>query len=337
MINMLRIVQSSTDNPYQNLALEEILFSHCEESGEIILYLWQNEKTVVIGRNQTVFTECNLHFAKENNVRIARRLTGGGAVYHDLGNLNYTIITPKDLYNTRKSTQVITDALNNMGLKVEANGRNDIFSDDMKISGNAYYSTSKAGLHHGTLLVKTDLDMMDKLLNVSSGKISKAGIASVRMRVRNISDICDISIDKIVDNIIISFTNLYKGNCVKKGYDDIEISNLYDLTQKYSSSEWIFNQVVDYSWKIQEKFPWGNVLLSCEVDENSGRKFAISSDSLYPNIISDVEMVMNESENVFTADYFTETNIFEKEIVRDLVELKAKLMRMIQEEENEVL
>ena len=130
-------IESKSVNPYENLALEEYLLNLCTASQKAVLYLWQNDYTVVIGRNQNAFTECDIEFAKKNGIHIARRLTGGGAVFHDLGNVNYTMILPKEMFDVNLTTKIIVDALNGIGIKAEKNGRNDICTDHGKISGNA--------------------------------------------------------------------------------------------------------------------------------------------------------------------------------------------------------
>lgn len=332
----LRIVQSESYDPYYNLALEESLFHHCENTGEIILYLWQNNNTIVVGRNQTVFTECNLGYAQVNDTKIARRMTGGGAVYHDLGNLNFTIIVPIKLYHRVRSTQVIIDTLLLSGVKSEVNGRNDIFCNGKKISGNAYYSSKKAGLHHGTLLVEVDLLRMEEMLNVSGSKVSKSGVSSIRSRVMNIHEVSDVSIKELQKKLEDCFIDEYgsKDNALY-GYAELEDSNFQERLQMYSSEAWIMNQVSEYSIKLEEKFLWGNVTLSCEMEGKKIQRFAISSDSLYPDTIDYFVSLCNQQNHFSEKDFLENLGKEEKNILYDLQKLKIRLIQLVRDGENE--
>ena len=332
---MVRVVQTNSNNPYYNLALEEVLFRHCEKTKEFILYLWQNDNTIVIGRNQTVYTECNISYAKSHNVKIARRMTGGGAVYHDLGNLNYSIIVPKEHYNRSKSTQVILNALHMGGVEAIANGRNDILLNEKKISGNAYYSTQGAGLHHGTLLVDSNLSKMELLLNVRGSKVSKAGIVSIKSRVANINETHKIGLEKLKETIIVSFIKNYcmDGN-VLYGYDEIRKDSIDEIIKMYSSEEWIMNQVAEYSLVVAEKYEWGMATISCELAGNSKKVYSIISDSLYPDIIKKIENLFNKEDS----DYSINFDLLieeEKKIISDLYDLRLKLQSQIEGVSNE--
>ena len=147
MVTKLTYIESDQVNPSKNLAVEEYLLLHCEDK-ECILYLWQNQNTVVIGRNQNAWKECKVTKLEEENGHLARRLSGGGAVYHDLGNLNFTFLVNKDEYSLEKQLQVIINAMGRLGLKAEKSGRNDILIDGKKFSGNAFYEQEKHCYHH---------------------------------------------------------------------------------------------------------------------------------------------------------------------------------------------
>ena len=152
MVTKLTYIESDQVNPYKNLAVEEYLLLHCEDK-ECILYLWQNQNTVVIGRNQNAWKECKVTKLEEENGHLARRLSGGGAVYHDLGNLNFTFLVNKDEYSLEKQLQVIINAMGRLGLKAEKSGRNDILIDGKKFSGNAFYEQEKTLLSSRAIMV----------------------------------------------------------------------------------------------------------------------------------------------------------------------------------------
>lgn len=292
---MLRIVYSESYNPYYNFALEEVLLHSCEQKQDYILYLWQNDNTIVIGRNQSVYTECNLKYAEKHNTIIARRLTGGGAVYHDLGNLNFTIIVPKNAYDKSISASIIVNAINAVGIPASLTGRNDIVCGDLKFSGSAYYSSAQAGLHHGTIMVDVDLERMQELLYTSQSKIAKKGVSSVRSRVVNLKTVNqDISVNRLKELIKFSFIKMFGENSIiKYGIDYLEEVEAVKLEEKYSSEQWNINQVEEYDLQIKEKYDWGYLILSCCMSGQNPKKFSISSDSLYPDMVDSVAAELN--------------------------------------------
>ena len=156
MSKRLTVIEGISTSPYENLALEEWLLNHVA-ADEVILYLWQNQHTVVIGKNQNAWKECNITTLEADGGHLARRLSGGGAVYHDLGNLNFTFLAQKENYDVSKQTDVILNALAALGIVAEKSGRNDILVDGRKISGNAFYDHKGRCYQHGTLLLNVDM------------------------------------------------------------------------------------------------------------------------------------------------------------------------------------
>ena len=181
-------IESTNTLPEFNLAMEQYVFDCMDRKNDYFI-LWQNENTVVVGKNQNTYEEVSLPYIKNHHTHVVRRLSGGGAVYHDLGNLNFTFII-----NSKKSqkinfdefTTIIAKALNELGVSAYVNGRNDILVDGKKISGNSQYIKGNRTMHHGCLLYETKLDEMSKVLNVSNTKIISKGIKSVQSRVANI-------------------------------------------------------------------------------------------------------------------------------------------------------
>lgn len=175
-----------THDPYFNLALEDYLLA---ESDEDICMLWQNDPVVVIGRNQNAYAEVDLGYTAKNNIAVARRQSGGGAVYHDLGNVNYTFITKRNDENTLNFalfSAPILSALDSLGIRATLSGRNDLTVDGAKFSGAAQRTTEKRILHHGTLLFDSDLSVLSRVLTPAKIKISSKAVSSVRSRVRNL-------------------------------------------------------------------------------------------------------------------------------------------------------
>ena len=170
---MLYFAEGQTFDPYFNLAMEKWLCDHLD--GRRILYLWQNEHTVVIGKNQNPLKECRLAALKQDGGLLARRCSGGGAVYHDLGNLNFTFLVREADYSVPRQLEVILHALNALGIPAERSGRNDILADGRKCSGNAFYRSEGRCYHHGTLLVDVDRAAMSRYLTVDPAKLAAKG------------------------------------------------------------------------------------------------------------------------------------------------------------------
>ena len=187
-MSKLQVVISNQYNPFLNRAVEQYLTDNQEE-GTVAMYLWKNQRTVVIGYNQNPYSECNVKLLLDEGGYLMRRGTGGGAVYHDLGNINFSFIADKKTYDVRKQLSVIQDALRNYGLETEISGRNDLTCQGRKFSGNAFGKGKKNNLHHGTILIKTDGAMMQRYLIVDKAKLMKNGVKSVASRVINLSEL----------------------------------------------------------------------------------------------------------------------------------------------------
>ena len=211
MITKTRIYEAVSTDPERNLAMEEYLLSHTEP-GECILYLWQNQHTVVIGKNQNCWKECNVSLLEEEGGRLVRRLSGGGAVYHDLGNLNFTFLVRKADYDLDRQLSVIAGAVESFGIPVEKSGRNDLLAAGRKFSGNAFYESGDFCYHHGTLLVDVDTGKMGRYLTVSKEKLKSKGVDSVRSRVGNLKELCPkLTIQKLSEAMKKSFAEVYGG------------------------------------------------------------------------------------------------------------------------------
>lgn len=280
----LSIIRSEEYNPWYNLALEEYLFNNLKEN-EIILYLWQNDHTVVIGRNQNAWQECRSSLLEdEDGGFLARRLSGGGAVYHDLGNLNFTFILKKDNYDVEKQLSVILKAVKNLGIDAEFTGRNDITVSDKKISGNAFYHSHNNSYHHGTILYDTDVESLVKYLQVSEDKIKSKGIESVRSRVINLKNIKEnLELEAIKREIEEVFISLYdEGNYLidKKSVKASNLSNLNDLYKKYSSWEWRYGKSPDFDIYLKKRFDWGGVELGISSKNGQIEAFEIFTDAV---------------------------------------------------------
>ena len=236
MIQRLNYVISESTNPCVNLAMEERLL-YTVQDGEATVYLWQNERTVVIGKNQNACAECNLTALREDCGRLVRRLSGGGAVYHDLGNLNFTFLSKAADENTGRNLEIIAGALRSFGLEPQKSGRNDLLLNGRKFSGNAFCTRKGNAYHHGTLMLNVDAERIERYLCVSSAKLEKHAVRSVRARVINLSELApEITVGCLRTEIIAAAEMTY-GLTAKK----IEIaqdSGFQRLVEKYESDEW---------------------------------------------------------------------------------------------------
>jgi lipoate-protein ligase A len=207
MINKIKLYESNSFDPYLNLATEQYLMETVEEDA-CILFLWQNQNTVVIGKNQNAWKECRTALLSEEGGFLARRLSGGGAVFHDLGNLNFTFLLPQSEYDLDRQFSVIAEAVSLLGLKGERSGRNDVLAEGRKFSGNAFYKNGRQAYHHGTLLIDVDMNKLGRYLNPSKAKLQAKGVDSVRSRVVNLKELSPaVTIESMKDAMSVCAIN----------------------------------------------------------------------------------------------------------------------------------
>lgn len=287
MIKKATVVYGLGTNPYVNLSLEHELLETLG-ANEIILYLWQNAQTVVIGRNQNAYKECHIQTLQKDGGHLARRLSGGGAVYHDLGNLNFTFIMPQKDYDLTRQTQVIVQAVKSFGLNAEQSGRNDITVDDKKFSGNAFYQSQGKAYHHGTLLINVDTGAMGKYLQVDQKKIESKGVNSVKSRVVNLQALNQgITVENMAKAMVTAFEKVYGLKIVEKKADENSLS-LQDKIQKYSGNEWLFENPFPFTWRDHQRFAWGDLLLELQIEKEKIVKARAYSDAMDEALIRQI-------------------------------------------------
>lgn len=292
MINKIKIYDNASLNPYHNLAVEEYLMMHTGDS-ELIVYLWQNEHTIVIGRNQNVWQECKVSEFTKDGGRIVRRLSGGGAVYHDLGNLNFTFCVKKADYDVDKQLEVILTAVQLLGINARKTGRNDITIEGRKFSGNAFYRTGQYCYHHGTLLLDADTEKMVQYLNVDTAKLQSKGVSSVKARVTNLKNYCaDINRRLITEKIKTALKNVYECDIGIIKDTDLNENEIIRLENKFSDWNWIFGRKIPFTNKISRRFVWGNMDIHIVVDEGRIRDIEIYSDMLEQDFIPKMKDIL---------------------------------------------
>lgn len=311
----LQIILGKQYNPYINLAIESILLDNYLEN-TISLFLWKNQQTVVIGTNQNPYSECNVDALMNDNGHLARRRTGGGAVYHDLGNLNFSFIADKDLYDVKRQMTVIQKALLNYGLETEVSGRNDISYQGRKFSGNAFAKTKFQGLHHGTILIKTDGEKLQKYLKVKPAKLHKHGVKSVASRVINLSEVADITSENIIPDLITAFEEVYQNKAEMIDFNSLCTEKALLLSKKISSDDYLYGKWKFFNAKKTTNFEWGNIELDINIDEEKRiiRDISIASDSLDPESIETAANILKGASLDIIPQYDT-NNIIIKNIV----------------------
>ena len=289
MIKKIAYLESENTYPYQNLAMEEYLLLHCDKE-ECILYLWQNRNTVVIGRNQNAWKECLVSKLEEENGYPVRRLSGGGAVYHDLGNLNFTFLVRKENYDVDKQLSVILEAVKKLGIRAEKSGRNDILIDGHKFSGNAFYEQGDCCYHHGTLMVNVNMGELSRYLTVSKDKLQSKGVDSVRARVANLTEyVPELTVDELKQKLLEAFEEVYglKANILKM--DDLDAEEVEERTKKFASWDWIFGRKLDFQYELSNRFPWGQITLQMKVKNGRIEDMNVYSDAMKQDLMPEIK------------------------------------------------
>ena len=289
----IRIIKTDCTDPYANLAAEEYLTMNAED-GVMTLFLWQNARTVVIGKNQNPWSECDVEAIKRDGISLARRMSGGGAVYHDMGNLNFTFIAKDGLFDIDRQTDVILLACRLMGVNAVKTGRNDLTVTGRKFSGHAYFSSGGHNYHHGTIMMDVVADDLSKYLNVSKAKLETKGVASVRSRVTNLRDHvggelryapCPELIAAMQDAMEKAAEREYGGPAVHEELPEIP----EELLTKYASEEWRLGTKIPFSKSVVHRFEWGGVEVQLAMKGEYIKDCRIYSDALETEVFDILE------------------------------------------------
>ena len=310
----LRVLISDTFDPWFNIATEDWIFRDMLSPGDLedtqILFLWRNDNTVVIGRFQNPWTECNTAKMEEDKIILARRQSGGGAVFHDLGNTNFTFLSSKTSFDKSVNNKIITNAINSFGLHSFASGRNDLLVEtadgEKKISGSAFKETKDRAFHHGTVLINADMTKLAHYLNPNIKKLESKGITSVRARVLNLQEINpQITHDLLCERIIQEFFNHYQEECTIEVLDHNYLLSLPKLQEHFlrmSNWDWRFGEAPKFNHQMSERFTWGSIDVHLDVQKAIVERAQIFSDSLHPEMI---ELLMASLQNIsYTKEAF---------------------------------
>ena len=309
----LKVYISDTFDPWFNIATEDWIFRDMdpvELAYTKILFLWRNDNAVIIGRFQNPWTECNTEKMEVDGIKLARRQSGGGAVFHDLGNTNFTFLSSRESFDKSVNNKIITSAINSFGLHSYPSGRNDLLVEtsegEKKISGSAFKETKDRSFHHGTLLINADMTKLGQYLNPNQKKLESKGITSVRARVANLQDLnAAITHDLLSMRVIEEFFKHYETECEIEVLDHQYLKSLPKLNEHYlrlSDWNWRFGEAPQFNHQASERFTWGSVDVHLDVHKAIVTNAQIFSDSLHPEMI---ELLMASLKNIsYTKESF---------------------------------
>ena len=290
MIDKLWIYEGQSYDPHYNLAVEEYLLESVEP-GQCVLYLWQNRNTVVIGRNQNPWKECRTTLLEQEGGHLARRLSGGGAVFHDLGNLNFTFLMCLEDYSVPRQMEVIRSAVASLGIPAEVSGRNDILAQGRKFSGNAFYKNGRQAYHHGTLLVAADMEKLGRYLHPSRAKLKAKGVESVRSRVVNLQELNPaVTVDSLKKALQEAFSNVYGLPVEALPSAWLDETAIGQLTQRNRSWQWNYGQKLPFTFECEDRFSWGEVQVQLQIEHGIIQNAKLYSDCLEEDMIPQWEM-----------------------------------------------
>jgi lipoate---protein ligase len=290
---MLFIDNKGITDPQINLAIEEYVLKNLDIN-ETYLLFYINEPSIIIGKNQNTIEEINTEYVEGNGIKVVRRLSGGGAVYHDLGNLNFSFITKDDgesFHNFRKFTEPVVVALKKLGVNAELSGRNDLEVGGRKISGNAQFSTKGRMFSHGTLMLNSEIENVVSALKVKKDKIESKGIKSVRSRVANISEFLTekVEIDEFRSLLL---KNIFEGQDEIPEYvlTDEDWEKIYQLSkERYQNWEWNYGKSPKFNLQHSHRFPVGSIDVRLEVNKGVIENCKIYGDFFGVGEVSEIE------------------------------------------------
>jgi len=273
------IIENNRKNPYFNIAAEEYLLKNFTDD---CFMLYQNTPSLIVGKHQNTLAEINYQFIKQNNIDVVRRLSGGGTVYHDLGNINFMFIQNinenSSLVNFKRYTDPIIEVLHDLNIDAKFEGKNDILINGLKISGNAEHVFKRRVLHHGTLLFSSELNVLNDAIKAEIKKYNDKGVKSIRSTVANISDFLTkkISIPEFMNKVVEKIRDMNKDSTLYtfKTGDILKIENL--VTEKYSTWEWNFGYSPDYNFENKIKTANGNLSVNVTVEKGLIKKIKIT-------------------------------------------------------------
>lgn len=282
------LYQSNSYDGWRNLATDRFFLEHLGKD-DILLYLYINENAVIIGKNQNALRECNLSALEKDSVQLVRRHTGGGAVYHDKGNLNFSFVMGEQSYDLSRQMGVIQRVASALGLNAELSGRNDILIDGKKFSGNAFAASKGMKAHHGTILVNADLSRLERYLNVSPKKLNAKGVTSVRSRVCNLSELSSSATVSMVSELLKQEFAREYGEYGIYTFTEEQKADLDRLYALQRSWDWRFGKAPVFDYQTEDRFSFGEMQFLFCVKQGHVESVRVYSDALDTDLAQTVQ------------------------------------------------
>ncbi len=319
MVSDIKAIVTDSVNPFYNISLESRIIDVCDEK-TVYMYLWRNDNTVVVGKFQNAFKECKVSELEGEGGHLIRRMTGGGAVYHDVNNLNFTFVAHKDNYDLKKQQSVILKAVKKLGLNAELSGRNDITVDGKKFSGNSFLTRGDVKMHNGTILINTDQNKMSKFLTVSQAKMQSKGVDSVRSRTVNLAQYDPtLTTGKMAMLLLKSFADVYNLPVQLIKEEELDLNEIEKIRREvFQNDDFRFGTNPAFTNSVGNKFAWGEVEVcySCE-------KGVITAVEIYSDALDTAEI--EKTKNFLLGKNIADLKKFkldgESEILTDTVNL----------------
>ncbi|MBD5560117.1 MAG: lipoate--protein ligase [Clostridia bacterium] len=275
--------ECTSENPCETLALEEALLER--PAADVFLLLYRHQPSVIIGRTQNAWAECRTERLKEDGVQLARRISGGGAVYHDPGNLNFSFLMHPDAYDTERQLSVILQTVRSFGIEARFSGRNDLLADGRKFSGSAFCVRNQACCHHGTLLIGTDMQKMADYLHAPQDKLAAKGVASVPARVINLGDLCPgLTVDRMRGALLEEFAAEY-GRPAGWEPDADRLARARELAARNAAWGWRYGKTPPFDLTLRRRFRWGSLELNLSLERGCIKTAHAWSDAMDPDLI----------------------------------------------------
>ncbi|MBO4389055.1 MAG: lipoate--protein ligase [Spirochaetales bacterium] len=285
------VFRSESRDIRYNLALEEYILNRYATKNRI-LFLWRNDSCVVIGRYQNPWAECDLTAMERDGVVLARRSSGGGAVYHDRGNCCFTLAGPKGTADKSENFELLLRALRCLGLEPELSGRNDIIIGGRKVSGSAFRNTAGYESHHGTMLIKTDLQAAGRYLTPGADKLQSKGVKSVESRIANLTDFAPGLEPEDFETALFREAEKQFGGDGQSLPEIREDAGLEELELRYASREWVFGRTPRFSNRISGRLEWGGIEVLLDVSGGRIDRACVYSDCLEAGPVEELQRLL---------------------------------------------
>lgn len=292
MITSVKYLVADSTSPYRNLAIEEYLMGQVEKN-TCVLYLWQDRNTVEIGRNQNARKELRLNEIGKNGCRISRRLAGGGACYHDLGNLNFSFLTLKEEMDDKQLSGIILRAVRGLGIDAGRSESGILMADGRKFCNSVTYTKGEYSCYRGSIMVSSNLTRVCKYINPASARLKSKGADSIRSKVVNLQEcLSSLTVEALREQIIDTMGHEFGSIPRRLGPGEMDEDRVRALEEKNASQEWTMGGFIPYTYELAERMPWGCLQIQLEMEQGWIKEAAAYSDSTEVDVIQKIPQVL---------------------------------------------